>query len=161
MKQDLFIKLLEQGQSVSLYSFQFVGEQYSEFEKFLLAYKDREEFADDLGVILARLNVIKENGAQDRYLRYESTKNDRVFALPAYIDSSQLRVYCLRVSDGVLILGNGGEKTTRTYNEDEYLNGCVQTLRKIDIELKIRENKKLITISGTNIEGELSFYIKD
>lgn len=40
MNRNLLIELLEDGERVSLYSPHFEGEEYSEFEKFLLTYKD-------------------------------------------------------------------------------------------------------------------------
>ena len=40
MERNLFIELLENSEKVSLYSPHFEGEEYSEFEKFLLTYKD-------------------------------------------------------------------------------------------------------------------------
>ena len=40
MERNLLIELLEGGEKVSLYSPHFEGEEYSEFEKFLLTYKD-------------------------------------------------------------------------------------------------------------------------
>ena len=43
-----------------------------------------------------------------------------------------MRLYCLRISDSVLIVGNGGIKRTKTYEEDESLNGYVITLQKLD-----------------------------
>ncbi|MCQ2740459.1 MAG: hypothetical protein MJ237_09605 [bacterium] len=161
MRQNLLLELLEDGENVSLYSPRFEGEIYTEFEKFILEYKDKDEFSTDLGVIFARINVIKEKFAEDRYFRYEGTTKDRVRALPAkYIDSSKLRVYCIVVSKKVVVLGNGGIKNSETYNEDAYLNSCVETLQKIDFEIKVRENKKLIVIKGSHLEGDLSFYIK-
>ena len=39
MERNLFIELLEDREKVSLYSPHFEGEEYSEFEKFLLTYK--------------------------------------------------------------------------------------------------------------------------
>ena len=39
MERNLLIELLEDGEKVSLYSPHFEGEEYSEFEKFLLTYK--------------------------------------------------------------------------------------------------------------------------
>ncbi len=156
------IELLEDGEKVSLYSPKFEGEEYTEFEKFIIEFKDKEEFSNDLGVIFARLNVIKQNFAEDRYFRYEGRPNDRVQALPAkYLDSSRLRVYCIVINKKVLILGNGGVKNTATYNEDAYLSKCVKTLQKIDFEIKMRENRKMITIIGTHLSGELSFYINE
>lgn len=161
MHRDLLLKLLESGELVSIYSPLFKGEEYSEFEKFLLRFMDKEEFGHDLGVIMGRLEIIKKQGVQDRFFRIEGRSYDRVHALPAYLESSRLRLYCLCISSKVLVLGNGGEKTTRTYEEDPYLNKCVETLQKIDFEIHMRENRKEITIHGTQLHGELSFFINE
>lgn len=40
MERNLLIELLETGEKVSLYSPRFEGEEYTEFEKFLLEFKD-------------------------------------------------------------------------------------------------------------------------
>lgn len=58
--------------------------------------------------------------------------NDSVVALP--VTSSKLRLYCLRLSDRILVLGNGGVKNTRRY--DIVLNGYVMTLQKFEKLLK-------------------------
>ncbi len=161
MQRDLFLQLLESGDIVSIYSPLFKGEQYTEFEKFLIAFMDNEEYGPDLGVIMGRLETIKKLGVQDRFFRFEGRSYDRVHALPAYLESSRLRLYCLCISSKVLILGNGGIKETQTYQEDPYLNKCVETLQKIDFEIRMRENRKEITIKGTQLHGDLSFYIND
>ena len=90
-------------------------------------------------------------GFLDRYFRPEGKMKDRVTALP--IQSSKLRLYCLRLSDKVLIVGNGGPKTTKTYDEDPELNGYVINLQKLDELLKLSEQKGTIHIEETNIEG--------
>lgn len=76
---------------------------------------------------------------------------DRVAALP--IQSSKLRLYCLRLSDSVLIVGNGGQKDTKTYQENPELNGYVINLQKLDDILRIAEQKGTIRIEETTIEG--------
>lgn len=83
------------------------------------------------------LNVIgkvADYGAFERFFRPEGKMNDRVCALPVL--RSKLRLYCLRLSDSILILGNGGVKKTKTYNEDDALKGYVITLQKFDTLLK-------------------------
>lgn len=159
MERNLLIELLETGEKVSLYSPRFEGEEYTEFEKFLLEYKDTH--AHDVQVLVRRLNIIKQNGAEDRYFRYEGSMNDRVMGLPSHIDSSMLRLYCLNISKKVLILGSGGIKTTQTYEEDKKLHKCVQTLQKIDIEVRQKERQQIITITGTQLVGPLTFTIED
>lgn len=159
MKRNLLVELLETGEKVSLYSPRFEGEECTEFEKFLLKYKDTYE--KEIQILVRRLGIIKRNGAEERYFRYEGSVNDRVMGLPSHIDSSVLRLYCLNISRKVLILGSGGLKTTRTYEEDELLRKCVQTLQKIDIEIKQKEKQQIVTIIGTKLVGPLTFTIND
>ena len=157
MKKNLLIELLETGEKVSLYSPRFEGEEYTEFEKFLLTYKD--QYAKDIQILVRRIDIIKKMGAEDRFFRYEGSMRDRVMALPSHLDTSNLRLYCLNISQKILILGNGGVKTTQTYQEDATLHRAVQNLQKIDIKIKQLENKRIITIKGTNLHGLLEFTI--
>ncbi len=155
----MLLELLEDGNKVSLYSPHFEGEAYSEFEKFLLAYKDT--YPNDVRQLVYRLDIIKRDGADDRHFRYEGKMRDRVMALPSHLETTSLRLYLLNINAKVLILGNGGLKTTSTYQEDAHLNRSVQTLQKIDIQLKQREKQKIITVSGTKLLGTLTFSIDD
>ena len=125
------------------------------FEKFLLTYKD--QYAQDVQILIRRIDIIKENGAEDRFFRYEGSKRDRVMALPSHLDTSNLRGYCLKISHKILILGNGGIKQTQTYQEDVNLH--VRNLQKIDIIIKKLENRRIITINGTNLHGPLELTI--
>lgn len=77
--------------------------------------------------------------------------NDNLCALS--IDSRRLRLYCLRISDQILIVGNGGEKTTRTYQEDETLSGYVMDLQKFDELLKQAQKSGVISIENNVITG--------
>ena len=43
-----------------------------------------------------------------------------------------MRLYCLRYSEKILVLGNGGVSTLQKYEEDVWLNKCVNDLRTID-----------------------------
>lgn len=159
MERNLFIELLEDGDNVSLYSPHFEGEEQSEFEKFLLAYKDT--YPNDVRQLVYRLDIIKRDGALDRHFRYEGTRRDRVMALPSHLETTSLRLYLLNIQAKILILGNGGLKTTATYEEDENLHRQVKTLQKIDIQIKQKEKDKVITVSGTELLGELTFTIND
>ena len=99
--------------------------------------------------ILLALEKIMEKGALERFFRAEGKMSDNVVALS--LDSRKLRLYCLRLSDKILILGNGGIKTTRTYQEDETLLGYVCTLQTFNELLKEAQQKELIKIYGTVI----------
>lgn len=78
--------------------------------------------------LLNVIGKIADYGAFERFFRPEGKMNDRVCALPVL--RSKLRLYCLRLSDSILILGNGGVKKTKTYNEDDALKGYVITFQK-------------------------------
>ena len=73
--------------------------------------------------------------------------------------TGRLRLYCLRLSDKILILGNGGIKETRTYNENAELNGNVMDLQKFDLMLKAAEKDGTIVVEETAISGNTSFLI--
>ena len=70
---------------------------------------------------------------------------------------SKLRLYCLRLSDKILILGNGGVKNSRTYEEDDSLRGYVLTLQKFEELLKEGQREGAVTITLQSIETDKKF----
>ena len=77
--------------------------------------------------------------------------NENVCALP--IESGKLRLYCLRLSDRILIIGNGGIKESRTYQEDNTLLGYVMDLQKFDFLLKQYIEKGWLSVEEKEISG--------
>ena len=100
--------------------------------------------------IVSFINKIAQNGAFERLFRPEGKMSDHVVALP--VITSKLRFYCLRLFDKILILGNGGIKNSRTYNEDDALRGYVITLQNFERLLKEGQQQGLVTITEKNIE---------
>lgn len=146
------IQEIEQTENAGLFTICFDGSDETEFEKFVVKFKDDAERKQDLQVILNAIQkMLSASGFLERYFRPEGKMNDHVMALP--IERGKLRLYCLRMSDSVLIVGNGGIKTTRTYNEDADLSGYVITLQKLDTLLKEAIRKGIVSIEGTNIIG--------
>ena len=137
--------LVNNADGCTIYTIQFLSESDSEFERFYARFKDDAEYNPDLMKIVALINKIADMGALERYFRPEGKLKDSVYALPVL--QSKLRLYCLRLSDKILVLGNGGVKKTRTYNEDDTLKGYVLTLQ--NFEKLIREGEKDGTISIT------------
>lgn len=81
-KKNLLIELLEDSEKVSFYSPRFEGDELTEFERFLTQFKDF--YPNDVAQLVYRLDIIKREGAADRYFRYEGTLHDRVMALPSH-----------------------------------------------------------------------------
>ncbi|MBQ7869539.1 MAG: hypothetical protein IJ355_04335 [Prevotella sp.] len=101
---------------------------------FMPSSKNELEYKEDFERFLNILGRIADFSALERFFRPEGKMTDRVCALPVL--KSKLRLYCLRLSDKILILGNCGVKNTRTYNEDDTMKGYVITLQKFDRLIK-------------------------
>lgn len=150
MKSSRIVSIAK-SDKVGLYSIWFENDSESEFRKFIQKFKDNAELNKDYQTILQALDRIIANGAFERNFRYEGKMKDNVVALS--IDSKKLRLYCLRISDQVLIAGNGGVKNTRTYNESEELSGYVMDLQKFDELLKQAQEDGSIVIEQNVITG--------
>lgn len=154
---EMELLLVNEGENCTLYTIQFMSEDKSEFERFYAKFKNDAEYDNDLMRIVALIDKIADKGALERLFRPEGKYSDGVCALP--VIQSKLRFYCLRLSDRILILGNGGAKTTRTYNEDDVLKGYVITLQNFEKLLKEGEKDGSVVITENTIETDKIFDI--
>ena len=151
MKRSATIQTIGQSDRVGLYSILFEDKNENEFRAFMRKFKDNAVLNKDFQAIVRAIDRIIANGALERYFRPEGKMTDRVAALA--IDSHRLRLYCLRISDQILIMGNGGVKETRTYEESKELYGYVMDLQKFDELLKQAQQNETIVIEQTVITG--------
>lgn len=126
--------LVTSSDSCTMYTIQFLSDDMSEFEKFISKFREDAELNPDFQAIMRFVEHIIANGALERYFRREGKMGDSVVALPVL--KSKLRLYCLRLTDKILILGNGDVKNSRTYEEDDNLQGYVMDLQKFERLLK-------------------------
>lgn len=145
------IKTIEQSDKVGLYSICFDSNDLTEYEKFVQKFMNDATLNEDFRKIFRAINRIVANGALERYFRPEGRMKDNLAALS--IDSKVLRLYCLRISDQILIVGNGGAKTTCTYEESEELCGYVMDLQKFDALLEQEQKSGNIKIEKNVITG--------
>lgn len=103
MSKKTTIQTIGQSDKVGLYSILFDGKEENEFREFLHKFKDNARLNKDFQAIVRAIDRIIANGALERYFRTEGKMADRVAALA--IDSQRLRLYCLRMSDQILIMG--------------------------------------------------------
>ena len=139
-----------------IFSIRIDGKENTELQEFFITFKKAESpnLQNDFEQIIKTLAGIGAQGAKESFFRPEGKISDRVCAIPLFTSATKsksgtLRLYCLRISDKLLIVGGGGIKTTQTYNEDENLSKHVQTLQSIDKELTKLEN------NGTDISKEI------
>lgn len=147
--------LLNEGNQCTLYSIQFTSEDSSEYERFYAKFIEDAKLNRDLLRIVQIVDKIADGGALERLFRPEGKMRDSVVALPML--SSKLRLYCLRLSNGILILGNGGVKNSRTYEEDDSLRGYVLTLQKFEELLKEGQRNGSVVITERIIETDNTF----
>jgi len=109
-----------QFRKVKYYSIQIEGSEVNEFYDFLNRMEDIESFEEDLSNLMVWIEEIGENyGAQQKFFRNESETAD-VRALPPprnqmrlrKIEVNEMRLYCMVLNEHVVILFNGGIKTT-------------------------------------------------
>lgn len=149
--------MVNETSNCTLYTIQFLSNDENEFIRFYNKFKDDVNFNPDLMRIVGFINRIADFGALERYFRPEGKMNDHVVALP--VVQSKLRLYCLRLSDKILILGNGGIKNTKTYQANNELNGFVLSLQNFDKLIKEGIEKGVVTITENKIEINSTFDI--
>lgn len=149
--------LVNSSEKCTMYTIQFLSDDKSEFEKFILKFRNNAEFNPDFQTIMSFVEQILSNGALERYFRREGKMSDSVAALPVL--KSKLRLYCLRLTDRILILGNGDVKNSRTYEENETLQGYVIDLQKFEQLLKQEMRSGNVRITEKDIVTDKTFEI--
>ena len=152
MKQkETTIELIRESEMTALYSISFEKDGTTEFEKFVQTFERDAELNTDYHRIIAALRAILDQGALERFFRPEGRLNDHVGALP--LEGGRLRLYFLRISQQIIILGNGGIKTTRTYDEDRKLLGYVMDLQRFEKILNEEIRRGSIRIEEKMLNG--------
>ncbi len=145
------LEILKKGRGATLYTIIFEGEDMSEFAKFMTKFRNNSTLYRDLLLIVRAVEDVALKGALERRFRVEGKMADGVGALP--LERSKLRLYCLRLTDKIVVIGNGGVKDTRTYNENTELNGYVMDLQNFERVLREAVLEGLVTIEQDEIRG--------
>ncbi|SNR74135.1 hypothetical protein SAMN04488009_3528 [Maribacter sedimenticola] len=159
--REIIVELFEEHSEVNFYSIRYSDNELSEADLFFDKVLDNEELDEDVEILSKLLDKIGENGAELRHFRHAGTKSDKVAALPEYLSSTNLRLYAIRLNEKIVILGNGGLKKTKTYNEDPFLNECVETLKQIDRFIGARIKNGQTIVFRKELMGNLKFYFKE
>lgn len=157
MTKHVSLEIFDEHEEIIFYTLRISGQTHSEAEKFFLNHKNNEKYLEGVYIILKKMDRMGETGCEERHFRREGKAKDRVCALPEHLTATSVRLYAIRVSKNIVILGNGGLKTTATYNEDSYLNDCVEFLQTIDGIMKKRLLKDEILITKKVLSGNLNF----
>ena len=151
MKKKTTLDIISESEKATLYSISFEKDGTTEFEKFVAEFEMNAEYNSDYQRIISALQVILDKGALERFFRPEGKMNDNVHAIP--IEGGKLRLYCLRISEQIVILGNGGVKNTKSYQEDPKLYGYVLDLQRFEKILKENIDKGYISVDEKELHG--------
>lgn len=160
MKQKYTIELVEEHDAVNFYSIRLDEEELSELERFFEKFPIGCEYDDEIDIIIAWLDKIGENGALERYFRPEGRYGDGVGVIPIDV-GNKLRLYCLRISDKILVFGNGGIKDADSWQNSGTLAPYVEMYVEMLIDTsrfiisRIRDGK--IILVDKELVGDLTF----
>lgn len=148
------------GNKCGIYSVFIDNEQKTLFDRFLL--ENKILFKSEIADILERIKTINRiTGAREKFFRLnEGNPGDGICAL-FDLPNCNLRLYCIRFGNSLIILGGGGEKqkSVKAFQEVNKLKDENYLLREISAKISGRIKEKEITFleKGTEITGELEF----
>ena len=139
MKQRYELEVFESYDNINLYTIRLESDSNSEAEKFFLKFPYGSEYDKDVDEIISWIDKIAETGALERYFRPEGPYQSGISALPIDLGNS-VRLYCIRYSDNILIIGNGGIKDADTWQNSssaEYVRFLIDTIQFIKSRLRV------------------------
>lgn len=158
ISHNISLEVLLEYKEVTFYSLKLDSNEYLETERFLMAFMEDPLFEEDLGIITKVIENIGNSGAEERHFRRAGSPKDDVGGLPGYLyTKNKLRLYAIHVSKEIVILGNGGHKTTKNYNSDPHLNECVNVLIAMDSAIKDSLNTNQTEILNRKLVGKTTF----
>jgi len=150
-------------EKVKYYSFEFLEKGEPEFIDFLHRMEKESEYQEDMDNLMVWLEEIgKYYGAKQKFFRPEGYISDTT-ALPPpgrimvshNIPVRNIRLYCMRLSEHIVILFNGGIKTTEKAQDCRNVSGYFKQANRLvkKIDQLIREHEIQLNQNQT----ELSF----
>jgi hypothetical protein len=119
-----------------------------------------DKYKDELKNIAQRLYIIGNDvGAREQFFKIKEGKpGDLVCALYDEPDK-HLRLYCIRFGSLAIIVGGGGPKNTRSWQDDSNLSQEVNKMIKVSKDIYQRILSKEIEWSsdGKELLGNLEF----
>jgi hypothetical protein len=156
---------------VNFYTLRAEDEPYSETKKFFNRFREQVDYKDDLVLIAKTIEQIgKTRGAKAHYFRNEDgaealPPNSKKWADLGLLDTDnlsqpQLRLYCLRLNEEIVILLNGCAKTSQKVQDSP---DCVDKFRfanRVNTAFNKMLQDKSIRIRGKFLEmDEPGFFL--
>ena len=156
MTQKYRIELVEEHDVVNFYSIKLEDEELTELERFFEKFPLGCKYDEEIDTVIAWLDKIGETGAFERYFRPEGKYGDGVGVIPIDL-GNKVRLYCLRISDKILIFGNGGIKDSDKWQNSPTLAPYVELLIDTSRYIAQRVRSGRIIIVDKELIGDLNF----
>ncbi|MBR1557982.1 MAG: hypothetical protein IJ647_09540 [Prevotella sp.] len=156
MRQEYSVELIEEYEKVNFYSIRMKDAELTELEAFFEKFPEGCEYDDEIDVVISWLDQIAERGALECYFRPEGKFGDGVGVIPIEL-GNKIRLYCLRLSDKILVFGNGGIKDAKSWQESETLAPYVKMLIDTSRFISSRIKDGTIVLVDKEIVGNLKF----
>ncbi len=155
MKKPIILEKVRVGSGALIYSIKYLDNEVNEFISFNeIFYK---EFQEQMEWINATIKIMADRrGCDEAWFKDEGVDGEQVYA----IRKGKLRLYCVRDGRLSLIIGGGGIKKTRTYQEDPLLYSKVKVLRQIEEEFFRRLDEGEIKYCENELTGNLIFEVE-
>lgn len=155
MKRYFEIKPYLDFEKTRFYTIEEVGKGVNETDEFFIRFKDDPVYQKDIQTIKYWIQKIgKETGALERHFRPELNAR----AIP--IIQSKLRLYCHRISNELVILGNGGIKSSQSVQKSPDAFPHFEVINTVAFVIQMKLEYEQIEITGKSISGDLTFFIK-
>jgi hypothetical protein len=149
------------GDECSIYTVLLEKEEHTLFRKFV--EENSQFFKNEIRDIVKQLQAIAhKTGARLQFFKSdEGIPGDGVCAL--YDEEGKLRLYCIRYGKNLVILGGGGEKKVRAWQDDPKLSSEAKRMIKIsnDITKRLKEKEIRFGDDGYDFFGDLNFSDND
>ena len=167
MKTFAEIEELYSFRKVTYYSVRIEGAELDEMEKFIVRHKNVSEFKKEFEDLMAWIKYIGEKeGANLKLFRDESSAQ----ALPPEYSEMRkrgmlkeigynLRLYCLRIDGNIVILLNGGVKTSQKVQDSPDLLSKFRLANKISEAVTKKFVIKELWVEGQELKGDFELIL--
>jgi len=146
------------GKRASVYSVLIEDYEQTLFDIFI--EENKRLHLSEIQDIVQRLKTIgTKTGAREQFFKlHEGNPGDGVCAL-FDLPEKNLRLYCIRYSTQIIILGGGGIKFVRALQNNSKLTKENYLLRELSKQIteRIKEKDIRFTIDGNDFEGDFVF----
>ena len=157
------IVLEERHDYVSFYSLLKEDEEDTITQQFFDEYAEQPEWIESVDILVQCMDEIGDRGAARRYFRFEDAAeaipSRQLLNLVVRTSRYDLRLYCIRVSDEIVILLNGGVKTSQRVQDSPDLIGKFRFANRVSTEIIKKITDRDLIIRGNELEGDLTLYL--